>query len=300
MDQEELDHAMSLRRQAERAAHEARVEVLRQQVLAEAASRAGETGNSPLAAPTASGPVAPPPSRPPATVRPVTPAASRPPVPVARLVTSNPMTNAGSLQVPSHSDNRTEEVGPRREVWLLVVMALIAVVLASSAWVLMRQPAERTRAREQAAADQRKAAEDAVALNAKQDAEKRRQELARQEVGRREEAAKRVEAPRSREATESLEHKLAVINAGRYVAVSDPSVSRFRSLLRKLESKTTNSQQEIADISVRGQKILWEQYKRRLGLLELMEAADQSLPESSIRLKYQEILAALVTLLGRG
>jgi len=95
----------------------------------------------------------------------------------------------------------------------------------------------------------------------------------------------------------SLEYQLALINVGRFVPEDDLSVAQFRYLLRTIESKTFNTQQEIADMTVLGQKLLRAEYGKEVKLLELMEAANDSiLPD--YKMKYAEVMAALVVLTG--
>jgi hypothetical protein len=67
-----------------------------------------------------------------------------------------------------------------------------------------------------------------------------------------------------------LEHKLADLNAGYYVEKNDPSIW--------------------------AQNDLKESYGKNVKLLELMEAANDSIP-TGVKMKYQEILAALIILL---
>ena len=91
---------------------------------------------------------------------------------------------------------------------------------------------------------------------------------------------------------ESLEYQLAYLNAGHSVSRDDPSVARFRRLLKTLESKTFNTQQEIADMTVRGQELLKERYGKKVKLFELMEAASSSIP-FGLTMRYEEVMAAL-------
>ncbi|MCK4600400.1 hypothetical protein KAU37_11380 [Candidatus Bipolaricaulota bacterium] len=100
-----------------------------------------------------------------------------------------------------------------------------------------------------------------------------------------------------RQTARPLEYQLALINVGRFVPEDDLSVARFRYLLRTIESKTFNTQQEIADMTVQGQKLLREEYGKEVKLLELMEAANDSIPPD-YRMKYAEVMAALVVLTG--
>ena len=111
--------------------------------------------------------------------------------------------------------------------------------------------------------------------------------------------SKPEKAPSSAQAQseKSLEHKLADLNAGYYAEKNDPSIARFRYLLITIEAKTPNTQQQIADMTVWAQNDLKESYGKNVKLLELMEAANDSIP-TGVKMKYQEILAALIILLG--
>ena len=57
-------------------------------------------------------------------------------------------------------------------------------------------------------------------------------------------------------ANESLEYKLATINAGGYVSKEHITVARFRSLLDQLSATFVEDKQQIADMSVTAQNLL--------------------------------------------
>ena len=94
----------------------------------------------------------------------------------------------------------------------------------------------------------------------------------------------------------SLEYQLAIIEKGGYVDGDDIIVKRFRYLLRTLKSKTPNSKQEIADISVGCvQKLLRDKYGIEMSLLTFMESVDASIP-IGIEIDYAEVAVAYVQL----
>ena len=113
------------------------------------------------------------------------------------------------------------------------------------------------------------------------------------------------EVPRPRTAAQSgetpplgtWEYTLACLDAGYHLPQDDLSVSRFRYLLKSLESKTHNTQAEISDMTGKAREILREEYGIDETLLSLMEEADYSIPPGT-RMKYQEVLAALIILKG--
>lgn len=94
----------------------------------------------------------------------------------------------------------------------------------------------------------------------------------------------------------TLEYKLASINAGGYVRQDDITITRFRYLLTSIASKTVNTQQEIADMSVYAWNVLRDRYGKNFKLLEVMEAANTAIPTGQ-KMKYAEVIAALIILL---
>lgn len=78
--------------------------------------------------------------------------------------------------------------------------------------------------------------------------------------------------------TNTLAYKLAVINAGGYVREKDITVTRFAYLLRTIEPKTSNTTQQIADMSVSAVQYLREKYGRDVKLLDFMEGMNRVLP----------------------
>ncbi|HUT60277.1 MAG TPA: hypothetical protein VNA25_20725 [Phycisphaerae bacterium] len=78
--------------------------------------------------------------------------------------------------------------------------------------------------------------------------------------------------------TNTLAYKLAVINAGGYVTEKDITVTRFAYLLCTIEAKTSNTTQQIADMSVGAVQNLRENYGRDVKLLDFMEGMNRVLP----------------------
>ena len=95
--------------------------------------------------------------------------------------------------------------------------------------------------------------------------------------------------------SESLEYMLAALDAGGYISRNDVTIDRFRYLLKSLEAKTGNSQQSIADITVRGQELARTKYGRQYKLIELMESANRAIPDNSqTKLSYDAVLYSLI------
>jgi len=93
-----------------------------------------------------------------------------------------------------------------------------------------------------------------------------------------------------------IEYQLAVVNKGGYVREDDVTVTRFRYLLDQIQSKTGHSYQEIADMTVRAQNILRNEYGRTVNLLELMEESWKTLSLDS-GATYKDILAAIIMIM---
>lgn len=98
---------------------------------------------------------------------------------------------------------------------------------------------------------------------------------------------------------DTLEYKLAVINAGGFVAEDHISVNRFRYLLKSLSAKTVNTEQEISDMTVKAWQILKQDYGKEIQLLKLMEAANQAIPEGQKAVEYNGVMATLIVMIGR-
>lgn len=103
----------------------------------------------------------------------------------------------------------------------------------------------------------------------------------------------------SAHANHSLEHQLATINAGGYVAKDDITVARFRSLLEQLSSTYVEDKQEIADASVTAKQLLKKDGVAE-SLLNIMEGLNQLFATKIENQKYIESAAAYVTLRNKG
>jgi len=100
-------------------------------------------------------------------------------------------------------------------------------------------------------------------------------------------------------ASESLEYKLATINAGGYVSKDHITVARFRSLLNQLSATFVEDKQQIADMSVTAQNLLKKEGVQE-SLINIMEGMNQLFPRKIENQKYAEYAAAYVTLRSKG
>ncbi len=101
------------------------------------------------------------------------------------------------------------------------------------------------------------------------------------------------------QASETLEHKLATIDAGRFVSPDDITVARFRSLLNQLSSSYVENKTQISDMSVTAQKLLRDDGIQEK-ILNIMEGMNSLFSGKYQNLKYAEYAAAYVTLRSKG
>jgi len=98
---------------------------------------------------------------------------------------------------------------------------------------------------------------------------------------------------------DTLEYKLAVINAGFHVSKDHYTIGRFRNLLNELSYTYVENRQQIADMSVTAQQILKERGIKE-SLLNIMEGINQIFPRKIENQKYAEYAAAYLTLRSKG
>lgn len=96
------------------------------------------------------------------------------------------------------------------------------------------------------------------------------------------------------EAEYTTARKLATINANTYVVENDTTVKRFEYLLNRISSKCTNSKEDIADILVKVQQVLRDNYGVNVKLLELTETGNQSLPDEAQNIDFAEVMVILM------
>ena len=101
------------------------------------------------------------------------------------------------------------------------------------------------------------------------------------------------------QASESIEYKLATINAGGYVSKDHITVARFRSLLDQLSATFVENKNQIADMSVTAQNLLRKEGIEE-SLLNIMEGMNKLFPRKIKNQKYAEYAAAYVTLRSKG
>lgn len=96
--------------------------------------------------------------------------------------------------------------------------------------------------------------------------------------------------PKSEPTPTTLEHKLAVVNAGEYVPEDDPTVDRAREYLKVIDERAVQNKQEIADIAV----ATWNELKSegvQVSLLDVMIAIDESVPDEYASYDYAKMAA---------
>jgi len=93
---------------------------------------------------------------------------------------------------------------------------------------------------------------------------------------------------------------LAILNADQYVAESDATVIRFRSLMRTNALQVSETEDEIAKLTLATWLILREEYGRAVGLLELMEDANRILySQAGADQDYVELMSGFIETMPR-
>ena len=92
------------------------------------------------------------------------------------------------------------------------------------------------------------------------------------------------------------EYQLAVIDAGGFVPLNDPSIGTYAGLLDSLEAKCSEERSLIGDQAVRATQLLAEE-GIRITVLTGLQGMDASIPEESTTLNCAEIAAAWITLI---
>lgn len=106
-------------------------------------------------------------------------------------------------------------------------------------------------------------------------------------------------ASASAHASESIEYKLATIDAGRSIPTDHITVARFRSLLHQLSATYTENAQQIADMTVKAKQILKKDGINE-SLISIMEGMNQILPQRIENQRYAEYVSAYVALRSQG
>ncbi|MES9873147.1 MAG: hypothetical protein ABW146_08550 [Candidatus Sedimenticola sp. 6PFRAG7] len=100
-------------------------------------------------------------------------------------------------------------------------------------------------------------------------------------------------------ADQSIEYKLATINADGMVNENDVTVNRFRYLLKSISERTGDTPERIADLTVFTQNKLRDEFGKEIGLLELMEGGNKALSGNNVSVTYKEIMAMMIVMLSQ-
>ncbi len=92
------------------------------------------------------------------------------------------------------------------------------------------------------------------------------------------------------------EYQLAVIDAGGFVPLDDPSIGTYAGLLDSLDVKCSEERSLIGDQAVRATQLLAEE-GIAVSALEALQGIDESIPEESPGFSCAEVAAAWITLL---
>jgi hypothetical protein len=93
------------------------------------------------------------------------------------------------------------------------------------------------------------------------------------------------------------EYKLASIDAGFPLDVSDPVIDNYAHALDSLSQKCKESPTRLGDMAVVARDLL-EKKDVSLSLLKVLQSVDKSIPEAAPRMPCADIFASLVVLIG--
>jgi hypothetical protein len=116
-----------------------------------------------------------------------------------------------------------------------------------------------------------------------------------------EQASKAIDTPeptRNPTPEKSMEYILASLDKGHPLEEGDPSINRYRYLLDSLENKTTNTRQQIGDMTVTMKQSARNKFGKELTLLEIMEASNKVIPVGR-KMHYAEVSAMVMVTLAQ-
>lgn len=94
------------------------------------------------------------------------------------------------------------------------------------------------------------------------------------------------------------EYMLASLDKGYPLEEGDPTVNRYRYLLDSLEKKTTNTRQQIADMTVTTQRSARNQFGKEVKLIDILEGSNKVIPAGR-KMDYAEVSAMVMVTLAQ-
>jgi hypothetical protein len=93
----------------------------------------------------------------------------------------------------------------------------------------------------------------------------------------------------------TIAYQLACIDAGRVLSENDASISYYEYMLKSLDPKVVETKIQIADMTVKAQEILRDEYDIEITLIALMAYANQAMPDdANIKFRYAEIITFVI------
>lgn len=95
-----------------------------------------------------------------------------------------------------------------------------------------------------------------------------------------------------------VEYQLASLDAGsKYISTDDPCIYRYKYLVDSIASKTSNTREEIGDITYNAQDLILKERGRKMKLIDILEQGNIAMPDNGQKYKYSEVLALLVAIM---
>lgn len=97
---------------------------------------------------------------------------------------------------------------------------------------------------------------------------------------------------------ETVEHQIAAIDAGGFIAKDDITVTRARYLLSSIQSATDTPARNIGNMAAKTSDLLMEKYGKKVTILEVLEAVNASEQIHNRSINLSDFLALYIVSVG--
>ena len=97
---------------------------------------------------------------------------------------------------------------------------------------------------------------------------------------------------------ETVEYKVAAIDAGGYIAKDDITITRARYLINSIQSATNISAEGIGNMAAKASDLIKEKYGKKVSILEILEAINASEEIHNRSMKLPDFLAMYIVIIG--
>ncbi len=97
---------------------------------------------------------------------------------------------------------------------------------------------------------------------------------------------------------ETVEYKVAAIDAGGYIAKDDITITRARYLINSIQSATNIPAEGIGNMAAKASDLIKEKYGKKVSILEILEAINASEEIHNRSMKLPDFLAMYIVIIG--